>query len=236
MASDHHVCLKVIIIGDAGTGKTAMLHRFVEDSFVEDTTHTVGVEYGSKIVTVGDTLAKLQIWDTAGQERFKSVTHAYYRESIGCILVYDITSRESFNHIASWLTDCKTLAHPQCQIILVGNKADLSADREVTFMEATRFAQENELLFVETSAATGQNVEETFLKASRAILTKIDDGTIPPESFGVGIQYPESSPRRKGGNAALVRRTPTKKGREADEEQKPVIDLRNSPNEKPGCC
>ena len=79
-----------------------------------------------------------QIWDTAGQERFRSVTRSYYRGAAGALLVYDITSRESFNSLANWLTDARTLASPSIVILLVGNKKDLEEEREVTFLEASR--------------------------------------------------------------------------------------------------
>ncbi|CAG5118391.1 unnamed protein product [Candidula unifasciata] len=155
----------------------------------QDSNHTIGVEFGSKVVNVGGKAVKLQIWDTAGQERFRSVTRSYYRGAAGALLVYDITSRETYNALTNWLTDARTLASPNIVIVLVGNKKDLEAEREVTFLEASRFAQENELMFLETSALTGENVEETFLKCARSILTKIESGELDPERMGSGIQY-----------------------------------------------
>merc|ERR1712029_145310 len=104
-------------------------------------------------------------------------------------LVYDITSRESFNALSNWLTDARTLASPAIVILLVGNKKDLEDEREVTFLEASRFAQENDLVFVETSAKSGENVEEAFLKCSKTILAKIETGELDPERIGSGIQY-----------------------------------------------
>ena len=162
---------------------------------------------------------KLQIWDTAGQERFKSVTRGYYRGAAGALLVYDITSRDTFNALSHWLSDAKTLASPKIVILLVGNKKDLDKDREVTFLEASRFAQENgnlrffflfsrrkfflfsfsflllELMFLETSAKTGESVEEAFLKCSKSILAKIEVGELDPERIGSGIQYGDSRTR-----------------------------------------
>lgn len=109
----------------------------------EDSSHTIGVEFGSRIVNVGGKSVKLQIWDTAGQERFRSVTRSYYRGAAGALLVYDTTSRESFNALTNWLSDARTLASPNIVILLVGNKKDLEEPREVTFLEASTFAQEN---------------------------------------------------------------------------------------------
>lgn len=201
MGETYDYLFKFLIIGSAGVGKSCILHQFMENKFKQDAHHTIGVEFGSKIVNIGGKSVKLQIWDTAGQERFRSVTRSYYRGAAGALLVYDITSRETYNTLATWLTDARTLASPNIVIILLGNKKDLDADREVTFLEASRFAQENELMFLETSAITGENVEEAFLKCSRTILTKIEAGELDPERMGSGIQY---------GNAVL-RKTTTQK-------------------------
>ncbi|XP_065511152.1 ras-related protein Rab-4B isoform X2 [Caloenas nicobarica] len=177
MSETYDFLFKFLVIGSAGTGKSCLLHQFIENKFKQDSNHTIGVEFGSKVVNVGGKTVKLQIWDTAGQERFRSVTRSYYRGAAGALLVYDITS-------------------PNIVIILCGNKKDLDAEREVTFLEASRFAQENELMFLETSALTGENVEEAFLKCARTILNKIESGELDPERMGSGIQYGDASLRQ----------------------------------------
>lgn len=116
------------------------------------------------------------------QERFRSVTRSYYRGAAGALLVYDITNRDSFNALEAWLSDARTLASPNIIILLVGNKRDMEDEREVTFIEASNFAQENELVFLETSAKSGENVEEAFLKCSKTILAKIHSGELDPVS------------------------------------------------------
>lgn len=196
MSENYDFLFKFLVIGSAGTGKSCILHQFIEGKFKQDSSHTIGVEFGSKVVNVGGKSVKLQIWDTAGQERFRSVTRSYYRGAAGALLVYDISSRETYNSLTNWLTDARTLASPNIVIILIGNKKDLDNDREVTFLEASRFAQENELMFLETSALTGENVEEAFLKCSRTILSKIETGELDPDRMGSGIQYGDPSLRR----------------------------------------
>ncbi|KAJ1105584.1 hypothetical protein NDU88_002989 [Pleurodeles waltl] len=188
MSETYDFLFKFLVIGSAGTGKSCLLHQFIENKFKQDSNHTIGVEFGSRVVNVGGKSVKLQIWDTAGQERFRSVTRSYYRGAAGALLVYDITSRETYNALTNWLTDARTLASPNIAIILCGNKKDLDADREVTFLEASRFAQESELMFLETSALSGENVEEAFLKCARTILNKIESGELDPERMGSGIQ------------------------------------------------
>lgn len=159
---------------------------------------------------------KLQIWDTAGQERFRSVTRSYYRGAAGALLVYDTTSRDSYNALSNWLNDARTLASSNIVILLVGNKKDLEEAREVTFLEASNFASENgmrnefvclffvikffsyqflELIFLETSAKTGDSVEEAFLKCSKTILAKIESGELDPDRIGSGIQYGDAALR-----------------------------------------
>ncbi|KRY82283.1 Ras-related protein Rab-4B [Trichinella pseudospiralis] len=155
----------------------------------QDTAHTIGIEFGSKVVKIQDRSIKLQVWDTAGQERFRSLTKNYYNGAACALLVYDITCRQSFNAIAQWLSDARSLASPQIIVILIGNKKDLEDRREVTFMEASQFAQENGMLFLETSALTGENIEETFLRCARSILTKIESGELDPNRVGYGIQF-----------------------------------------------
>mmetsp|Transcript_114910 Transcript_114910/g.199128 ORF Transcript_114910/g.199128 Transcript_114910/m.199128 type:complete len:215 (-) Transcript_114910:69-713(-) len=178
---------KFIIIGDAGAGKSCLLHQFIENKFRKGSSHTIGVEFGSKIINVGGRNIKLQIWDTAGQERYRSVTRSYYRGAAGALIVYDITNRDSYNHLINWLADARTLARPDISIIAAGNKCDLKDRRAVTFLEASRCAQESDILFLETSALTGEGVEEVFIKVARMILNKIEDGLIDPSTMVSGI-------------------------------------------------
>uniref|UniRef100_U5EJ77 small monomeric GTPase n=1 Tax=Corethrella appendiculata TaxID=1370023 RepID=U5EJ77_9DIPT len=195
MSESYDYLFKFLIIGSAGVGKSCILHNFIENKFKDDSSHTIGVEFGSRIVNVGGKQIKLQIWDTAGQERFRSVTRSYYRGAAGALLVYDSTSRDSFNVLNNWLSDARTLASPNICILLVGNKRDMEEARQVTFLEASNFAQENELIFLETSAKSGENVEEAFLKCSKTILAKIETGELDPERIGSGIQYGDTSMR-----------------------------------------
>lgn len=196
MTERYDYLFKFIVIGDTAVGKSCLLHRFIDNKFKKESTHTIGVEFGSKIIEVGGRNVKLQIWDTAGQERFRSVTRSYYRGAAGAILVYDITSRETYNHVTSWLSDARSLANKDIAIILVGNKADLP-NREVTFLEASRFAQENDLMFLESSAMSGEGVEGVFFQCARSILSKIQSGVLDPESMGSGVQHGDSKTARE---------------------------------------
>ncbi|KVH92819.1 Small GTPase superfamily [Cynara cardunculus var. scolymus] len=120
---------KYIIIGDTGVGKSCLLLQFTDKRFQPVHDLTIGVEFGARMVAIDSRPVKLQIWDTAGQESFRSITRSYYRGAAGALLVYDITRRETFNHLAGWLEDARQHANPNMTIMLVGNKSDLSHRR-----------------------------------------------------------------------------------------------------------
>ena len=162
-----------------------------------DCPHTIGVEFGTRIIEVNGQKIKLQIWDTAGQERFRAVTRSYYRGAAGALMVYDITRRSTYNHLSSWLTDARNLTNPNTVIYLIGNKCDLESQRDVTFDEAKLFAEENGLMFIEASARTGANVEEAFLETARKIYQNILDGSLDlnvAESGYVDLHVVSQSP------------------------------------------
>ncbi|CAE6472129.1 unnamed protein product, partial [Rhizoctonia solani] len=161
-------------IGEAGSGKSCLLHQFTQNSFKEHSQHTIGVEFSSRTINIGEKRVKLQLWDTAGQERFRSVTRSYYRGAAACLLVYDITSRASFLNLSRWLADARALASPQLVAVLVGNKTDREEEREVEWSEAN-------VHFIETSSLTGDNIEKPFALAARAILLSIESGQLDPE-------------------------------------------------------
>ncbi|CAE6499652.1 unnamed protein product [Rhizoctonia solani] len=147
----------------------------------EHSQHTIGVEFSSRTINIGEKRVKLQLWDTAGQERFRSVTRSYYRGAAACLLVYDITSRASFLNLSRWLADARALASPQLIAVLVGNKTDREEEREVEWNEASKWASENDVHFIETSSLTGDNIEKPFALAARAILLSIESGQLDPE-------------------------------------------------------
>eukprot|EP00928_Gymnodinium_smaydae_P041317 TRINITY_DN27980_c0_g1_i1.p2 TRINITY_DN27980_c0_g1~~TRINITY_DN27980_c0_g1_i1.p2 ORF type:complete len:212 (-),score=47.47 TRINITY_DN27980_c0_g1_i1:56-691(-) len=178
---------KYIIIGDTGVGKSCLLLQFTDKRFRADHDLTIGVEFGARLVTIEDKQIKLQIWDTAGQESFRSITRSYYRGASGALLVYDISRRDTFNHLARWLDEARANASPNMAIMLIGNKCDLER-REVSFEEGASFAREHGLVFRETSAKTAQNVEDCFIQTARKIYENIQSGVVDPSSESSGIK------------------------------------------------
>jgi len=130
MAGTWHYVFKFIITGDAAVGKSSLLVRLTDQRFLANPDPTLGVEFGSKLITLPDDnkVVKLQCWDTAGQESFRAITRSYYRGAAGCLLVYDVTSRKSFLNARSWLAEVREHADPHVSCILVGNKVDLCED------------------------------------------------------------------------------------------------------------
>lgn len=138
------------------------------------------------------TRIKLQLWDTAGQERFRSITKSYYRNSVGVLLVYDVCSHASFEHVPLWLLEAKRHIEPYRPVFaLVGCKLDLvnnGENREVSVEEAKTFAEQHELIYVETSARTGINVREAFALVTQEIFNRIKSGEYKVESGWEGIK------------------------------------------------
>jgi small GTP-binding protein len=168
--------LKVVVVGDSGVGKTCLLLRYVRDIYDPDTQPTLGVEFMTKILETERHRIQLQLWDTAGQELFRSVTRGYYRGSAGALLVFDISNRDSFDHIGRWLHDVREVARSDVVTILLGNKVDLADKRDVTFEEAQKFAQENKMKYFETSAKTGGQISEAVNGCVEVIEKYVQDG------------------------------------------------------------
>lgn len=184
---------KIVVVGDSAVGKTQVLGRFAKDEFYFDSKSTIGVEFQTRTVTINRKSIKAQIWDTAGQERYRAVTSAYYRGALGAMLVYDITKRQSFDHVARWLEELRAHADNSIVIMLLGNKADLASKRAVSKEDAIEFAEEQGLFFSETSALSGENVESAFLMLLEEI-----HGVVSRKALECGED------RKNGANDALM--------------------------------
>ena len=187
---------KYIIIGDAAVGKSNLLIRYVYGEFNKDYQNTIGVEFGVKNINIKNKICRIQIWDTAGQETFKSITKGYYKNSVCAIIVYDITRRDSFNNINTWINDCKTICSKTVSMVLVGAKSDLEINRQVMKEEGEELAEKNGIPFYETSAKTGENVNEVFFTSAEEIVEKINKGFYDLDDENCGIKLGPSETKK----------------------------------------
>jgi small GTP-binding protein len=170
--SESRKATKFIVIGSSGVGKTAILKRLLDDTFVPECKTTVGVDFLTTSIEVDGQLLRLQIWDTAGQERFRSISQAYYRSAVAVILVFDLSDRKSYEDLPQWLNDVRTLCDPNAIVTLIGNKRDLVQQRAVAQSEAEKFAELQQLAYLETSALGGDNIQDAFHRTAAAVLRK----------------------------------------------------------------
>ncbi|KAI8564481.1 hypothetical protein RHMOL_Rhmol03G0185200 [Rhododendron molle] len=188
MNPEYDYLFKLLLIGDSGVGKSCLLLRFADDSYVDSYISTIGVDFKIRTVEQDGKTIKLQIvrylisskiyfchciWDTAGQERFRTITSSYYRGAHGIIIVYDITDQESFNNVKQWLSEIDRYASENVNKVLVGNKCDLTAKRAVSYEEAKAFADEIGIPFMETSAKDSTNVEQAFMAMAADIKNRM---------------------------------------------------------------
>lgn len=169
---------KVVLIGDSAVGKSQILARFARDEFSLDSKATIGVEFQTRTLLLQHKSIKAQIWDTAGQERYRAVTSAYYRGAVGALLVYDITKRQTFEHIPRWLEELRGHADKNIVIMLVGNKTDIGDQRAVATEDAKEFAEKEGLFFLETSALDATNVETAFVTVLTEIFNIVNKKTL----------------------------------------------------------
>ena len=153
---------KLIFLGDQSVGKSCILNRFLNDTFLEDYQATIGLDFQSKNIQIENQDIHLLLYDTAGQEKFRSLIPMYTRDANIILLVYDISNKDSFNHLSDWLKDLTNVNIDEVIFAIVGNKVDLSAKRAITQEEGKKFADEHNFIFQEISAKTGFGFPELF--------------------------------------------------------------------------
>ena len=164
---------QLLIIGDSTVGKTSIISRYANGTFKEEYIVTVGLDYSIKQEIIDDKSIQIKIWDTAGQERFKSLTQNYFRNAEGVILTFDVTSTESFGNLKYWISSFKENMEKKnifIPVIIIGNKIDLVDSREINKEDAEKFSKEKNYKYFETSAKTGEGVDEAIKELVNQVL------------------------------------------------------------------
>ena len=157
------ILYKILLLGDSSVGKSCLLKRYTDNTFLDIHISTIGLDYKLKEVKLKDgKTVKVQIWDTAGQDRFRAITKNYYKGAQGIALIYDITNQITFENVRKWIDQIKEEVSEKVPIILVGNKIDIADRRVIKKEDGESMAKEYGLLFSECSAKTGENIDSTF--------------------------------------------------------------------------
>jgi small GTP-binding protein len=167
---------KLIMVGNVSVGKTAILQQFMNKKFCDQYTCTINVDIKMQTLTLDDSnIVDLQIWDTCGQETYKHLTKQYYNNTNGCFLIFDLTNRSSFDDLPEWINDIRQNASKDIMIMLVGNKSDMIDKREIGFEEASEFAKQYGIDYIETSAKSGVNVRLLFDVCCLSLIKKSEE-------------------------------------------------------------
>ncbi len=153
---------KLVFLGDSAVGKSCIVNRFTNNEFCSFQESTIGAAFSTSTIEANNKKIKFEIWDTAGQERYRSLAPMYYRGAKFAVVVYDITSMDSFKGAKSWIIELAQQLNPSSVIILVGNKIDLEEQREVSKDLVQDFVENQDILYIESSAKSGKNIREIF--------------------------------------------------------------------------
>ncbi|XP_059479430.1 ras-related protein Rab-8A isoform X2 [Neocloeon triangulifer] len=200
MALEFTGTYKILVLGDSNVGKTCIVHRYCDERYYDTYISTIGIDFKQKIINLDGKPVKLQIWDTAGQERFRTLTTAYYRGAMGILLMYDVTSLESFNHLSYWLRNIEENANPDVIKVLVGNKCDYTSHRCVETERGIKIAENFEMPFFEVSCKQNINIERAFLTLARNIREQSES----KQALGNDREKSSSEIKLSGGDSTRI--------------------------------
>ena len=166
--------VKILTLGDTSVGKSSIVLRFSDNDFNDNQFATIGIDFKTKYIKMGDSSVKVLIWDTAGQEKFQNIAKQYYKGANGVLLIYDVGNRKSFDRVEFWLKELKENNRiDELFICLVGNKIDLEDKRVISTEEGEKYAKNNNINFMEVSAKSGEGITDLFSKAIKGSMDKV---------------------------------------------------------------
>ena len=186
---EYDFIFKVLLLGNSDVGKSSLLLRFVDSVWNDGFVPTIGVDFKVKTLEINNKKVKMQIWDTAGQERFRTVVSTYFKGAHGILLLYDVTNKDSFKNLENWLIEIEKNSSDKVLKILLGNKCDLSDDREIQSEEGKAFAVRNGMEFMETSAKINTNVSEAFETLAKIMIEFNSKGNNNNSQNGEGKSF-----------------------------------------------
>lgn len=189
--------IRILMIGDSSVGKTSLVLRYDDRGFNLRFTTTIGVDYSDRLLELDGRQVKLQIWDTAGQERFHSLTTSFFKRAEGFVLVYDVSNRQSFESVSTWMKDIVEQGKRGSDVVICGNKCDLQG-REVPREEGEQLAAELGVPYMETSAKDNLNVKETFDDLAARVKTRLEVSQAASDAAGETLRI---NGGRMGGDA-----------------------------------
>lgn len=170
--------LKFLLVGNSAVGKTSIVVRLCNDEFSHSIGSTIGVDFMTYNINIDNQNVKLQIWDTAGQEKYQSVGKAYYRNAVGVVIVFALDNYESFECLDNWYSQVRKYCHPQAEVMVIGNKCDLTKEKCISDSEIQDFVSSRNIRYIESSAKQNKNIYEAFFQISQALLQNIQNGNL----------------------------------------------------------
>ena len=170
MDANYDLTLKLLVVGDSSVGKTNFVMRLINNEFSKNYMTTSGIDLKATDIEIKNKKIHIQLWDTAGQEKYKAITKNLFLKVMGALIIYDITNEASYNNLKSWVQLIKEECGKHMQLIILGNKSDLDAERKISKDEAINYAKEQKIDYIETSSKTGENVKKAVTMICESIL------------------------------------------------------------------
>ena len=187
----HCYAVKIIIVGNQAVGKTNIVTRYVKGEFSPEYMLTISLDYLTYTLKLDEKIFYLRLYDTAGTEQFRSIRKNYYSNSCCALIVYDVTDESSFNSVKQWIEDSQTYGRQDIHLVLVGNKIDLKDERKISKEDGQNLAAQYGMDFYESSALTGENINEIFEGICKYVNKKLDEGKFDLNDFSNGVSISE---------------------------------------------